>query len=114
MENLEVEDELVSNDDLIKSLKDAGIADSLLRGKGSGLLRDMVDDISEQTLRSLCFQIDLGHQPSVIRLIERIRFLKYEFLPGLKKYIDTGKFSFEEARDRGLLTPGATPKKGND
>ena len=102
-QNMEIEDQLVSNNDLIQSLQKAGIAKKLIDGDDGRLIKEMINAIVEQAEYTLCNKIDLGNQASVIRMIERIRFLKYELLPGLKSFITNGEYSFEEAKERGIL-----------
>ena len=98
-----MEEELLSNEDLIKRLNNATIAKKLIDGEDGRLIKEMIDTITEQALHTLCFKVDLSNQASVIRMIERIRFLKYELLSGLKWFISEGEYSFDEARDRGIL-----------
>ena len=88
---------------LMDTFDDSIVAKKLLEGPGGRMLKKAADKEIETTIKNLCYKIDLSHSPSVIRLIERIRLLKYEWPAALKRFIEDGEFAFDELEENNLL-----------
>lgn len=82
--------------ELHEIMDDSIVAQKLLEHR---VVNKTLDRTIEKTIHDLCYKVDLSHAPSVIRLVERIRFLKYELPRGFQSMISEGELYFEENKE---------------
>lgn len=100
--------------ELTEEMDKSILAEKILNSKEGKFQQDMAEKTIERAIYLLCFKVDLSHAESVIRLVERIRWLKYEWKTALEMQIKTGEIAFDELKERDLLQTNSVTQPINE